>query len=153
MLIFYERETKLIFFSTGSSLRLCLCQSHANTWPQPYFQFSPSLPLPLWRDVMGAICLAPALCSTLGYQRWKAKPFIICVEQEAQQESTHLKTDTLWVSPCVIYKVLFLNILPMAFLMSNAKLGEMIGATQSTVSHCFRLFASSYLLFSNHNRD
>lgn len=146
--ILWNRNKVKVFFTTVNSLWLCLCQPHANTWPQPYFRFSTGLPLPLWRDVMGGICLAPAPCSTWVWRRRKAKSFVICVEQEAQQESRDLKTDTLWVSPCVIYKVLFRSVFAMVFFLSDTK--SKWNVSQITISHCFRLFASSYLLFSDH---
>lgn len=77
---------------------------------------------------MGGIGLAPAPCSTLEYQRRKTKFLVIHVEQEAQQGSTDLGTDTLQFSPCVIYEVLFGSIFrPFGSRMQNVS--EMSGAT------------------------
>lgn len=89
--------------------------------PNPYFKLSTSAPLPSRRDVMGGIGLTPGPCSTLEYQRRKTKFLVIHVEQEAQQGSADLGADILQFSPCVIYKVLFGSIFPMAFWVSDAK--------------------------------
>lgn len=109
-LIFYKEGAVKTFFPTVNFLQLCLCQPHANTWSQPYFQFSTSLPLPLWRD--GWHMCDP--CSLFHPSISQAKSEVLChtCRKEAQQESTDLRLThygfllvsyTKCVSNCLFY--------------------------------------------------
>jgi len=75
-------------------------------------------------------------------------------KRKHSKESADLGTDTLHFSPCVLYKVFFGIIFPVAFWISNKKKPvkclECLGQHKSLKTIFFRQFASSCLFFLGH---